>query len=72
MRLSSHALLRPNPKAEDPPALLVPDEAPPLDRNGNEAWPPGWEDREKVVKTEEDLYGLLGLPCWPPTERDCP
>lgn len=118
MNLNSHAMFRPNPLGADHPALVVPQEAPPLGRSGQEEWPPDWpvldtrantrtntqdsthgeefacdkegskggqvsgshvKGKEAVVKlpkrtvdTEEDLHDLLGIPCWDPTDRNCP
>lgn len=50
---------------------VVPDEAPPLDPEGRERWPLGWQLGRRV-ETQQDLFELLGLPYREPADRDCP
>ena len=50
---------------------LVPGERPPLTREGQEWWPPGWGPG-RAVETQRDVFELLGLPYREPWERDCP
>jgi hypothetical protein len=51
----------------------VPAQAPPTDIDGREFWPPGWQEPGKrSVESEEDVFALLGLPCVPPHDRNCP
>ena len=52
-------------------AIVVPDEGPPLDRDGTPRWPPGWESG-RTVETEQDIFELLGVPYRPPHERNAP
>ena len=52
-------------------AVLVPDEAPPLDRHGKPAWPPGWSTDRKVLH-ERDIFELCGIPYKPPHLRNAP
>ncbi|KAL4428436.1 hypothetical protein ABPG75_002525 [Micractinium tetrahymenae] len=67
MFLSSHRLLR----KVGSESLIVPDEAPPLDRAGQERWPPGWGPGRRV-ETEADLFELLAIPYRQPHERNAP
>lgn len=55
----------------DGESIMVPDEAPPLDRDGREHWPPGWRPGRQV-ETEADLFELLGIPYREPHERNAP
>ena len=52
-------------------AYLVPDERPPLDREGQPRWPPGWS-AERRVQSEADIMELLWLEYRPPHERNAP
>lgn len=51
--------------------VLVPDEAPPLNRQGKEWWPPGWGPGRRA-QSQRDVFELVGLPYREPWERDCP
>lgn len=50
---------------------IVPDEAPPLDREQKEFWPPGWS-AERRIQSEADVFELLEVPYREPWERNCP
>ncbi len=52
-------------------AVLVPDEAPPVDRTGKPYWPPGWS-RERRVTHESHIFELCGIPYMPPHLRNAP
>ena len=53
-------------------APQVPQEAPPGDSRKQDFWPPGWaEAGKRTVDSEEDVFALLRIPCWPPEDRDC-
>ena len=52
-------------------AVLVPDEAPPLDRAGKPSWPEGWAPSRKVLH-ESDIFELCGIPYKPPHLRNAP
>ncbi|KAL4439228.1 hypothetical protein ABPG77_004130 [Micractinium sp. CCAP 211/92] len=67
MFLSSHRLMR----KVGGESLIVPEQAPPLDRSGQEHWPPGWGPT-RHVHTEADLFELLGIPFRDPHERNAP
>lgn len=47
-------------------AIVVPDEGPPLDRDGTPRWPPGWGPG-RTVETEQDIFELLGCLTGRPT-----
>lgn len=48
----------------------VPDEVPPsCDKEGTDWWPPGW-GAGREVKSEDDIFELLGLPPKTPAQRD--
>ena len=51
--------------------MLVPDEAPPLDRNGKPGYPPGWSATRPVLH-ERDIFELCGIPYKPPHLRNAP
>lgn len=70
MLLNSHFMFR---KAGPAAGRLVPQEAPPLDAQGREFWPPGWEAAGKrSIECEADLFALLRIPNLPPDERNAP
>lgn len=48
----------------------VPGERGPNDRAGRECWPSNW-DTQRPVKTEQDVFELLGLPWLEAWERNC-
>jgi hypothetical protein len=52
-------------------AVLVPEEAAPLDRFGKPYWPEGWGP-ERRVRHESDIFELLGIKYWPPHLRNAP
>ena len=58
-------------KDEKGKAVLVPDEAPPVDRTGRPYWPPGWS-RDRRVTHESHLFELCGIPYKPPHLRNAP
>lgn len=62
-----HRIMRKDGKS----AIVVPDEGPPLDRDGTPRWPPGWGP-VRTVETEQDIFELLGVPYRPPHERNAP
>ena len=43
----------------------------PLDANGADWWPPGW-DAGRQIECERDVFELLGVPYKEPWDRDCP
>ncbi|CAK0786589.1 hypothetical protein CVIRNUC_009803 [Coccomyxa viridis] len=67
MALNSHRLMR----KEQGKAVLVPDEAPPLDRDGKPVYPPGWAGT-RPVRHECDIFELCGIPYKPPHLRNAP
>lgn len=79
--LTSHALVRRGDRrwvgqvADDPEMLrrgLPPGPpAPSRDADGNDWWPPGWDENRRV-ETERDVFELLGVPYREPNERDAP
>lgn len=75
MLLNSHYMFRRAPGTNL--GVLVPQEAPPLDQNRREFWPPGWDAKDsgkprRQIETERDLWELLQLPYLEPHERNCP
>ena len=58
-------------KDEKGKAVLVPDEAPPVDRTGRPYWPPGWS-RDRRVTHESHLFELCGIPYKLPHLRNAP
>ena len=55
----------------DGTSYIVPDERPPVDRSGQERWPPGWQPGRRV-ESERDVFELVGIPYREPHERDAP
>ena len=58
-------------RKEQGKAVLVPDEAPPLDRDGKPVYPPGWA-ATRPVRHERDIFELCGIPYKPPHLRNAP
>ena len=58
-------------RVEGREAFFVPHERPPLDRAGQDWWPPGWH-KDRPVTCEADIFELLNLPYRPPHERQAP
>ena len=52
-------------------SFLIPDEKPPLNREGQEWWPAGWS-RERRIDRQQDLFELLDIPYREPGNRQCP
>lgn len=52
-------------------AYIVPDERPPLNRNKEEFWPPGWDAKRRIT-CERDIFELLEIPYLEPSQRNCP
>ena len=52
-------------------SFVVPDERSPLDKAGQERWPPGWGPGRRV-ECERDVFELLQVPYREPHERDAP
>jgi DNA polymerase mu len=79
--LTSHALVRRGDRrwvgqvADDPEmarrGLPPGPPAPSRDADGNDWWPPGWDENRRV-ETERDVFELLGVPYREPNERDAP
>lgn len=55
----------------DGAAKLIPDQVPPLLKDGSEGWPPGWGTGRRV-RSQRDIFELLSLPYREPADRDCP
>jgi DNA polymerase mu len=55
----------------DGTSYIVPDERPPVDRSGQERWPPGWQPGRRV-ESERDVFELVGIRYRQPHERDAP
>ncbi|MEW5314485.1 MAG: hypothetical protein WDW38_005981 [Sanguina aurantia] len=69
LRMNNHCILR----LTDTDTLLVPEEAAPLDPQGNEYWPEGWlEKGKRSLETEEDIFQILRLPHRPASQRNIP
>ena len=58
-------------RKEQVKAVLVPDEAPPLDRDGKPVYPLGWA-ATRPVRHERDIFELCGIPYKPPHLRNAP
>ncbi|GAB4823868.1 hypothetical protein N2152v2_010914 [Parachlorella kessleri] len=52
-------------------SFIIPDEKPPLNREGQEWWPAGWS-RERKIDRQQDLFELLDIPYREPGNRQCP
>ena len=55
---------------KDGKAWLVPDEGPPINREGEASWVPSWS-QEREVTQEQDIFELLQVPYRRPSERNC-
>ena len=66
MFLNSHGLFL----KEKTESYLVPQERPPKLKGGEVGWPVGWS-ASREVKSEQDVFELLGTPYRPPKDRNC-